>query len=208
MQLPPPLEDERERARPPTSMREKANLSPVLRSVIEQGDGIITVRRTLLAALMMLLIVGSAEAAITAENYKEKRARYEKIIDHSQDVYRFFENHPKIKYSLAQPVLKRNRRAEKWAINKLNSIERFVYSGRFLPSVWYNIATCESGRNPPNWQHNSGTYQGTFGFHHQSWDGFNTFGYPSEAYLATPEQQYRVALAIHAKYGFTGWGCA
>lgn len=80
----------------------------------------------------------------------------------------------------------------------------------WMPAVWQRVAHCEGGTRPPqtpNWKHNSGTYQGAFGFHYGSWDRFNTFGYPSEAYLATPWQQYRVALAIHARYGFTGWGC-
>lgn len=74
----------------------------------------------------------------------------------------------------------------------------------WLPPVWQRIARCETGTN---WKHDSGTYQGAFGFYHGSWDQFNTFGYPSEAYLATPWQQYRVARAIHARFGFTGWGC-
>lgn len=79
-----------------------------------------------------------------------------------------------------------------------------------MPAVWQRVAHCEGGTRPPqtpNWKHNSGTYQGAFGFYYGSWDRFNTFGFPREAYLATPWQQYKVALAIHARYGFTGWGC-
>lgn len=157
---------------------------------------------------MSLVITSAATAGITSSNYQAKREHYQKVYDHTQDVFRFFRNHPWIKDRLAFPVLERNRRAEEWSSRKLDEIERFVYSGRFLPYHWFHIATCESGSNPPNWRHNSGTYQGAFGFHHQSWDGFNYYGFPSEAYLATPEQQYKVALAIHAKYGFSGWGCA
>ena len=77
----------------------------------------------------------------------------------------------------------------------------------WMPPVWQRLAQCESGHNPPNWKHDSGTYQGAFGFYHGSWDAFRPRGYPSNAANATPWQQYRVALRIHARYGFTGWGC-
>jgi hypothetical protein len=78
---------------------------------------------------------------------------------------------------------------------------------KWMPPVWQRLARCESGSNPPNWQHNSGTYQGAFGFYHGSWDDYRYPGYPTDAHRATPWQQYRVALRIHARYGFTGWGC-
>jgi hypothetical protein len=58
-----------------------------------------------------------------------------------------------------------------------------------------------------NWRHNSGTYQGAFGFYYGSWDAFKPKGAPSAAYLATPRQQYRAALNIYRRYGFSGWGC-
>jgi hypothetical protein len=49
---------------------------------------------------------------------------------------------------------------------------------------------------------------GAFGFHHDSWDHFKPVAWwPREAYLASPWQQYRTALAIHARYGLSGWGC-
>lgn len=72
---------------------------------------------------------------------------------------------------------------------------------------WVRIGVCESGANPPNWQHNSGTYQGALGFYRGSWDAFRPAGYPSEAYLATPLQQMVVAERIYDRYGLTGWGC-
>lgn len=78
----------------------------------------------------------------------------------------------------------------------------------WMPKHWINLAACESGSNPPNWRHNSGTYQGAFGFHHGSWDQFNVYGYPRDAHLATPWQQWRVALRIAARYGIASpWGC-
>ena len=85
----------------------------------------------------------------------------------------------------------------------------------WLPDKWQRIGACETGygRRPGNWKWNSGTYQGAFGFYHGSWDAFIHYAdpkagpYPSEAYLATPRQQYEVALAIWRRYGFSGWGC-
>lgn len=79
----------------------------------------------------------------------------------------------------------------------------------WLPDKWARIGACETGygQRPGRWDWNSGTYQGAFGFYHGSWDAFRLAGYPSEAYLATPRQQYEVALAIWRRYGFSGWGC-
>lgn len=155
-----------------------------------------------------MLVTGEAQG-FNANNYQAKRAHYEKVQDHAGDVFRFFRNHPKpARSTIGKHVLRKQHKLDRKAERKLNEIREFVYSGRFLPSHWFHIATCESGGNPPIWTHNSGTYQGAFGFHHDSWDRFNYYGYPSEAYLATPEQQYRVALAIYDMYGFSGWGCA
>ena len=80
----------------------------------------------------------------------------------------------------------------------------------WLPDKWQRVGACETGygRRPGNWQWNSGTYQGAFGFHYASWDQFKPVSWwPHAAYLATPWQQYQTALAIHRRYGFSGWGC-
>jgi len=74
----------------------------------------------------------------------------------------------------------------------------------WLPAKWYRIARCETG---VRWDWNSGSYQGAFGFAVSSWDAFRRPGHPTEAYLATPRQQYEVALAIWRRFGFSGWGC-
>ena len=78
-----------------------------------------------------------------------------------------------------------------------------------MPDKWQRIGACETGygRRPGDFHWNSGPYQGAFGFAVSSWDAFRLPGYPSEAYLATPRQQYEVALAIWRRYGFSGWGC-
>jgi hypothetical protein len=70
----------------------------------------------------------------------------------------------------------------------------------WLPDKWARIGACETGygRRPGDWTWNSGTYQGAFGFHHQSWDQFKPVSWwPREAYLASPWQQYRTALATN-----------
>ena len=80
----------------------------------------------------------------------------------------------------------------------------------WLPDKWARIGACETGygQRPGRWDWNSGTYQGAFGFAVSSWDQFKPVAWwPSEAYLATPWQQYQTALAIWRRYGFSGWGC-
>ncbi len=66
------------------------------------------------------------------------------------------------------------------------------------------VAMCET---QINWQHNSGTYQGAYGFYRGSWDAFKPAGYPDDAYQATPWQQTVVERRIRARYGWAGWGC-
>jgi hypothetical protein len=85
----------------------------------------------------------------------------------------------------------------------------------WMPDKWQRVGACETGygKRPGRFDWNSGTYQGFAGFHYGSWDSFvrrasvKAGPYPSEAYLATPRQQYEVALAIWRAYGFSGWGC-
>ena len=80
----------------------------------------------------------------------------------------------------------------------------------WLPAKWYRIARCETG---VNWRHSNSSYEGAFGFALSSWDAFVPYAdrkagpYPANAYLATPRQQYEVALAIWRRYGLSGWGC-
>lgn len=75
---------------------------------------------------------------------------------------------------------------------------------RWLPRLWYAIGMCETQLN---WQHNSGTYQGAFGFWYGTWDSYKPHGAPSEAYLATPREQYQAALNVAARVGLGAWGC-
>lgn len=78
----------------------------------------------------------------------------------------------------------------------------------WLPAKHRRVTICETGKNPPNWKHDSGTYQGGYGFWYGTWDSFKPVSWwPSNAAHATPWQQYRTALRVIARYGWSGWGC-
>jgi hypothetical protein len=84
----------------------------------------------------------------------------------------------------------------------------------WLPANWYAVAVCESGHDPPNWQHDSGTYVSAFGIFrpgyiddahrigNRSWDEtLRELGrYP------TPREQYDAAVS-HFEANGDGWGC-
>lgn len=95
----------------------------------------------------------------------------------------------------------------------IKTYDQWVYHfswRQWLPAKWQRIAMCETHLN---WRHANSSFQGAFGFATSSWDSFvpradpKAGPYPSEAYLATPRQQYEVALAIYRRYGLSGWGC-
>ncbi len=62
---------------------------------------------------------------------------------------------------------------------------------------WEHVNECEEGGN---WAVDGAIYSGGLGFSHANWDQFNTFGYPSDAAYATPEQQITVAVAFATYY--------
>jgi hypothetical protein len=66
-------------------------------------------------------------------------------------------------------------------------------------AAWERVNMCEEGGR---WSVDGPVYSGGLGFSHQNWDQFNTFGYPSDAAYATPEEQIRVAVAFATRY----WG--
>lgn len=83
----------------------------------------------------------------------------------------------------------------------------------WLPAKWQRVARCETGYQggtgpgESRWDWNSGPYQGAFGFANSTWDGYKPRGAPSEAYLATPRQQYQAAENVKAVFGYGAWGC-
>lgn len=99
-----------------------------------------------------------------------------------------------------------------YAISARVQWEAWVYDYAWwlwLPDKWQRIGACETGygKRPGSWTWNSGTYQGAFGFFHGTWDQYKPEGAPSEAYLATPRQQYQAALNVYAAHGYGAWGC-
>ena len=75
----------------------------------------------------------------------------------------------------------------------------------WMPRLYWAIAQCETP--PGRWDHNSGTYQGAFGFYYGTWDSYKPAGYPDEAYQASSWQQYVVARNVARSVGFGAWGC-
>lgn len=75
---------------------------------------------------------------------------------------------------------------------------------KWLPDKFARVGACETGygRKPGRWDWDSGTYVSAFGiyrpayeaYHH--WTGHNT-----------PREQYEVAAAIQARFGWGAWGC-
>ncbi len=69
----------------------------------------------------------------------------------------------------------------------------------FQRQAWFRVNMCEEGGL---WNVDGPVYSGGLGFSHANWADLNTFGYPADAALATPEQQIRVAVAFAVRY----WG--
>lgn len=73
------------------------------------------------------------------------------------------------------------------------------------------LANCETGwvdgvRYPGGkWDHYTASYEGAFGFTHQTWDAYKPAGWPEDANLATPEQQTEVARILYGRYGVEPW---
>lgn len=102
---------------------------------------------------------------------------------------------------------------EDYTISTREQWEAYLYDygwWLWLPDKWQRIAHCETHKGryiPGDWHHNSGTNQGAFGFYYGTWDRYKPTGAPSEAYLATPRQQYEAALNVYAAHGYEAWGC-
>jgi hypothetical protein len=78
----------------------------------------------------------------------------------------------------------------------------------WMPAFWRAIAVCESGQNPPNWNHDSGTYVSTFGIIRSEYDADAAyFGAPPWRVRHSPRDQYRAARGHQARFGLGGWGC-
>jgi Transglycosylase-like domain len=69
----------------------------------------------------------------------------------------------------------------------------------YQAAAWGRVNMCEESGN---WNVDGPLFSGGLGFTHANWNQFNTFGFPSDAAFATPEQQIRVAVAFATYY----WG--
>ena len=105
---------------------------------------------------------------------------------------------------IASPAAQAAKPAHSWAAEKAKHYPNGVRP-YWMPRLYWAIAQCETP--PGRWDHNSGTYQGAFGFYYGSWDAYKPAGYPAEAYQASAWQQYTVARIIATRVGFGAWGC-
>jgi hypothetical protein len=106
-----------------------------------------------------------------------------------------------------------SRKTTERYFQRKREIHAFHYNWwEWLPAKWQRIARCETGYQggdgpgESRWDWNSGTFQGAFGFYYGTWDQYKPAGAPSEAYLATPRQQYQAALNVYAQHGYGAWG--
>ena len=67
----------------------------------------------------------------------------------------------------------------------------------FQRAEWDKVSICEESGD---WAVDGATYSGGLGFTHANWTQFNTFGFPSDAAYATPDEQIRVAVAFATAY--------
>jgi hypothetical protein len=152
--------------------------------------------------------------------------RHLNAICRAASTLRFFRRHPAALYAdgmrrhrKAWRLIRYHRATLDWRtpmlaslsnrLSKLHAVNEGWYSRpAWMEYIWWRIAICESGDNPPNWQHDGGSFEGGLGFYTGSWLQFRLPGYPYSAADATPWQQVQVAERIRARFGYTGWGCA
>lgn len=157
----------------------------------------------------MAVLVGSAEAR--GPKQTTRIAEQQVALWKCQDQLGTTRTHPSVPpWSLPKSQKYRGWVLHRWTarraacVRSLHEVKRQWDWQSWLPDKWRRIGICETQLN---WQHSNSSYQGAFGFAIRSWDDFKLPGYPDEAWQASPWQQYQVALAIYAKYGFSGWGC-
>ena len=82
----------------------------------------------------------------------------------------------------------------------------------WLPDKFARVGACETGygRRPGSWTWDSGTYVSAFGIYRPAYAQFaRATGTPTwdESGARTPREQYIVASAIQARFGWGAWGC-
>jgi len=83
----------------------------------------------------------------------------------------------------------------------------------WLPDKFARVGACETGygKKPGSWTWDSGTYVSAFGIYRPAYAQFARItGTPTwdEPGARTPREQYTVASAIQARFGWGAWGCS
>ncbi len=74
----------------------------------------------------------------------------------------------------------------------------------WLPDKFARVGACETGygRKPGSWRWDSGMYVSAFGIYRPAYEAYHRWTGRN-----TPREQYEVAAAIQARYGWGAWGC-
>jgi hypothetical protein len=74
----------------------------------------------------------------------------------------------------------------------------------WLPDKFARVGACETGygKRPGDWTWDSGTYVSAFGIYRPAYEAYHRWTGHN-----TPREQYEVASAIQARFGWGAWGC-
>jgi hypothetical protein len=74
----------------------------------------------------------------------------------------------------------------------------------WLPDKFARVGACETGygKRPGSWTWDSGTYVSAFGIYRPAYEAYHRWTGRN-----TPREQYEVASAIQARFGWSAWGC-
>lgn len=161
--------------------------------------------RFALVAFVIILVAAAASPGHSATQ--------EQKLGKSNSVLRFFDNHSWLK----APNTKRCADVP-WTRSCLIARERVRFHTRRIhaiewaepPYPFAQIARCEqrslSGLHGVNWAAYSQSYEGAYGFLHETWDRYAPAWMPSGAHLATPRQQTIVARILVSTFnGYSSW---
>jgi hypothetical protein len=75
---------------------------------------------------------------------------------------------------------------------------------RWLPDKFARVGACETGygKRPGDWTWDSGTYVSAFGIYRPAYEAYHRWTGHN-----TPHEQFEVAAAIQARFGWGAWGC-
>lgn len=82
---------------------------------------------------------------------------------------------------------------------------RYQYAwSEWLPDKFARVGACETGygKRPGSWTWDSGTYVSAFGIYRPAYEAYHRWTGSN-----TPREQFEVAAAIQARFGWGAWGC-